>query len=767
MMKERERGMGWNRRAFLSRSAMAGVVVAGLPWWRGLGGVELPMGSGPGALGAPHFGSRMQAFVWRNWQLVSVGRMAEVVGAREEDIVALGGRMGLGRPPKISEEVRRRSFITVIRRNWHLLPYEQLLRLLGWTAERMEFTLREDDFLFVKLGSLKPRCEELRWGKVGEGELERALEIGQVVREEFGEAGLLGEDGLFSFVSRLSRAGGEGRMSGGEVRGKAPRFCYSYFALYGDALLDPSLDPYPDGYLERLAELGVNGVWLQGLLAQLSVFPWDKRVSERYEERRGQLGRLVERAGRYGLKVHLYLNEPRARALDFFSDRAGLKGVEEAGYASLCTSVPEVREYLRGAMASLCRAVPEVGGFFTISGSENLTHCWSHHRGGDCARCREVGAARVIGDLHAALKEGIEEGGSEAGLTAWDWGWADAWSGEVIRCLPEGVRLQSVSEWDVEIERGGVVSKVGEYCLSAIGPGPRAKRHWGVARERGMEVLAKVQVGTTWELASVPYIPAVAQAWEHGVALRGEGVDGLMLGWTLGGHPSPNLEAVIMGLEGRGLEEVATRWHGEELAGRVQESWEGYSRAFRDFPFHVGAVYHAPWHMGPANLLWPEATGYTGTMVGLPYDDVDRWRAVYPVEVWCGQLEKVAAGFDAAREKLLAALDGREVGGALEEELRFAEACAIHWRSAATQARWLALRERGDLGSAEAEGYVKREIRDAKRLHALQSADSRIGFEASNHYFYVPLDLVEKVVQCRWVLRRAGARRRERGEGRE
>ena len=36
----------------------------------------------------------------------------------------------------------------------------------------------------------------------------------------------------------------------------------------------------------------------------------------------------------------------------------------------------------------------------------------------------------------------------------------------------------SVSEWDMPIRRGGVDSVVGEYALSAIGPGPRATRHW-------------------------------------------------------------------------------------------------------------------------------------------------------------------------------------------------------------------------------------------------------------------------------------------------
>ena len=36
-------------------------------------------------------------------------------------------------------------------------------------------------------------------------------------------------------------------------------------------------------------------------------------------------------------------------------------------------------------------------------------------------------------------------------------------------------------------------------------------------------------------------------------------------------------------------------------------------------------------------------------------------------------------------------------------------------------------------------------------VHALQSQDSRFGYEASNHYFYVPTDLAEKVVNCRSI----------------
>ena len=36
--------------------------------------------------------------------------------------------------------------------------------------------------------------------------------------------------------------------------------------------------------------------------------------------------------------------------------------------------------------------------------------------------------------------------------------------------------------------------------------------------------------------------------------------------------------------------------------------------------------------------------------------------------------------------------------------------------------------------------------------HQVGGRGSRIGFEATNHYMYYPLDMVEKVVNCDYVL---------------
>ncbi len=127
----------------------------------GLSPAALPKGSAPAPLILPHFPDRLHAYIWRNWPLVPLGRIAAVAGATPAEIAHLAGTMGLSRPPRIVREQERRSHITIIKRNWHLLPYEQLLELLDWTPEQLAYTLREDDFLFIKLGSLKPRCEPL------------------------------------------------------------------------------------------------------------------------------------------------------------------------------------------------------------------------------------------------------------------------------------------------------------------------------------------------------------------------------------------------------------------------------------------------------------------------------------------------------------------------------------------------------------------------------------------------------------------------------
>ena len=130
-----------NRREFIQ----AGALVAGASW---LGAAQV---ESPEPIPEPQFPSRLHAFVWRNWELVNAGRMAQVVRGRPEQILEMGRSLGLPPKPQLTDDQLRRIYISVIRQNWHILPKKQIIELLGWTPEKFAFTLKEDDFLDIVL----------------------------------------------------------------------------------------------------------------------------------------------------------------------------------------------------------------------------------------------------------------------------------------------------------------------------------------------------------------------------------------------------------------------------------------------------------------------------------------------------------------------------------------------------------------------------------------------------------------------------------------
>ncbi|MBN1489106.1 MAG: hypothetical protein JXA69_04245, partial [Phycisphaerae bacterium] len=461
-----------------------------------------------------------------------------------------------------------------------------------------------------------------------------------------------------------------------------------------------------------------------------------------------------------------------AMPASFFEQRPHMKGAEEQGHFAMCTSVPEVRQWLTESLASVFADVPDLGGVFTITASENLTNCPSRGGHQQCPRCKERPIPEIIAEVNTAIEAGVHRGNPDARVLVWDWAWRNEWAEPIIQALPDRVSLMSVSEWDLPIQRGGVSTAVGEYSISSVGPGPRAQAHWALARQRGLPTMAKVQVNCTWELSAVPYLPAMDLVAQHMANLAQAGVDGLMLSWTLGGYPSPNLQLASLffgdsppATPEEALTRLAVDRYGPKAAGHARRAWSAFSAGFAEFPYHGSTVYNAPMQYGPMNLLHPEPTGFHATMVGFPYDDLDRWRSVYPADVFGRQFEKVADGWrkglDGFREALTEATEPAHRAN-LTEDLRVAEAAWIHFASVANQIRFTLARntlasatlpaEQRAVHRATMKAACEDEIELAKRLFHLTRQDSRIGFEASNHYYYLPLDLVEKVIDCTDIL---------------
>ncbi|MCD6596101.1 MAG: hypothetical protein J7L04_00330 [Bacteroidales bacterium] len=726
-----------------------------------------------------YFPSTMHAFIWRNWESVPLNRMAKVLNTTTENVLKAGRSMGL--PPYLEPgpKFEKRGYISLIRRNWNLISYKQILILLDWTEEQLDQTLRDDDFLWVKVGGMEPKCPHLQYINPTPEISKRCAEIKILVENNFGKDLTKPQEERFAFIKYLSSfdKNYEPKITPESNKDEPLRFIYSYFAPFGDPLLQPEIDPFPDGLLQRLNKQGINGVWLHVVLHQLTssnIFP---ELGKGHETRLKNLRILAKRAEKYGIKIYLYMNEPRAMPPSFFKGREDLLGFQDKDFGTLCTSVPLVRQWIKESLANVFTEVPELGGVFTITGSENLTNCWSKQQGDLCPRCSKRQAAEVIAEVNKTIADGVWQGNPNAKVIVWDWGWPDGtawgknqWAADIIKLLPDKVYHMSVSEWSKPLQRGGINATVGEYSISVVGPGPRAQRLWKIAKKRNLKTIAKVQVNNTWELSAIPYLPVMNLIAEHIKNLQNENVDGLMLSWSLGGYPSPNLELVkyIQDHPSSSISEslfkIATNRYGKKSAPDVIKAWNAFSSAFTEFPYGL-SIYTAPMNYGPSNPLYAEPTGETATMLGFPFDDLEKWRGIYPAAVLANQFEKLANKWETGLpyfEKAIANAKMPDQKANTIEDHRFATAAWIHFKSVANQIQFIMVRDSllsGDLEQKNLKAKIKvlkdiaqNESRLARQIYHISKEDSRIGFEASNHYYYFPLDFVEKVINCEYIL---------------
>ena len=159
------------------------------------------------------------------------------------------------------------------------------------------------------------------------------------------------------------------------------------------------------------------------------------------------------------------------------------------------------------------------------------------------------------------MVEGMVRGDPKAEALIWNWAWPTNEYESIVSRLPKkNVRLMAVSESKVKFTRGGVDAHVADYSISVTGPGDAARKMWGLAEQNGLGAVAKVQANCTWELSPFPYLPVMDLPAQHACNIAREGVRGVMLSWSLGCCPAPNLRLF------RDLR------RGESLAAYVQEN---------------------------------------------------------------------------------------------------------------------------------------------------------------------------------------------------
>ncbi len=807
------------------------------------------------------FPTPMQAFIFRNWSMVSAKRIASLLKTSEENIIAEAERMGLGNQGN-TEIWFEKGYITIIRSNWHLLPYEQLFELLGWSAEKFAYILKEEDFLGHKLGP-KPDCDRIEYQILTPEQIEETkkikrlldkveLEVGDNRRAPFdfiyGEKAFDKVDSPSEeqfavdnswFVSNLTESevvevmanrfkdniskkfdvdlsGNEHRISieftdakeeeyhelvitsdsivikaGGDAGAmralyriesfmttncgpylsegsykRTPRFksryIYLYCGLYEGAFDVDSRTYCTDELLEEYARVGVNGIWFQAILYRLTEFRYDSEMSDGWQKRQEFLKDLINRAKYYGIKVYLYINEPRYMPASFFEKYPHLRGARYRDGYSMCTSVPETLEYLSDAVQKLCKAVPGIGGFFTITMSENPTHCkygWLPSKE-PCPRCAGVETWKLVADVNSTLEKAIHSVDKSIKFFAWDWAWSpklgltDENIEKCIDAMPEGVGLMCKRETDIPFVRGGIESELSEYSISVGGLSELSKKRWKYAKDKGHETVVKLQLNDTWECSTTPFVPVFRTVYNIIEELIKINMDNLMISWTLGGYPSPSIRLISEAFfiendkSAPSFEDALNVIYGND-ADVIAKATDKFCDAFGEFPFDVEVVYHAPQNAGPANPLYHKPTGYKATMTGFAYDDLETWRNFYPEDVFEKQFslmsEKWAEGLvDLKPYENTMLYDAAYVSYSL-------------FKASHNQIRFVQLRRQLEMEFnketvEEIISIIENEKQLATDIYKIMCRFPEVGYEAANHYYFNLDNMKEKIVNCQWLI---------------
>lgn len=722
---------------------------------------ELPVGDAPEPLKIPHFPTRWQCVLWRNFGLVPHETLAQVLRCSTFQLLQAAEDLGLDINAAVCDSFRKKSYLSLIRRNWHLLPYDQIAELLEIDADRINDILEREDFFWSKMGKHKPSAEAVYYADLDENALMCTREIKDLTEKYFpiGQSSYI--EAPLAFMDQYA-------PQKNVLKNKTTSFdfnlIHSCAAGCGDIFADiEKSDPIPEYLLRSYASLGVNGVWMHGLLRHFYPVKGIAEYSKDSAKRLANLRLIAKRCRKYGVGLYLYFNEPRFMPSEFYDRFPHWRGwgLPEYDWETVCTTRSgEVLEYLEEGMKHLFSKVPELAGFFCITMSENPTHCnFATASKKFCPYCKDVPDEKIIADIISAMTRGAHAAQKDAKVIAYDWAWRlskittdnSEFKKKVVDLLPDDVYIASVSEWGLPLNIPNEDLSLKDYSISRPGPSGESRKVWSYAELKNIPSVAKIQINNSWELSAVPYIPVPYLIHEHLENLRRADVRGLILSWTQGGFPGGNLK-----LLNASPEEIARASFREELAEKVCRIWRIFSDAFREFPFHNSSVlYRAPQNYGPSNLLSLEKSGYAATMMGFPYDDIDSWRGPFTAEYleeqfrrltekWCAGLEELQRGAMPQTDEEIAEYRELEI---------MAQSSYCHLRSAYLEIRFVNSRNNGFDRRVMLE-CLHEEIDLALKLHDIVRRDSRIGFEQSNHYYYSLNDLKEKVISTLFLIRK-------------
>ncbi len=364
----------------------------------------------------------------------------------------------------------------------------------------------------------------------------------------------------------------------------APRMVHSGYGL----------DDYPDEHLQSIAHSGRDAIL---------VF-----VKDVNETPTGHLdfNDLTERAARYGLDVyaysylHVYAHPDSPEADKAFEDT----------YGALFKSCPKLKGVvLVGESVRFESRDPNVRDI-------SKDHSYDQRNSEEKDPRPDPGWWPCLdyADWVKKLKDTVNKYNPDADIVFWTYNFSHAPEEArhaLIERLPEGITLLTTFKAGHRYKLEDVTELVCDYTISFPGPGKIFKSDARAAAKKGIRLYAMTNTaGTTWDMGTVPYIPAPYQWLKRYEGMleanRTGGLCGLMESHHFGFNPSfiSDFSNLALCHTGKSPEEiltyVLTKHYGAENTDEIKEALHYWSDGISHFiptdddqygPFRVGPAY--------------------------------------------------------------------------------------------------------------------------------------------------------------------------------
>ncbi|MBX7258384.1 MAG: hypothetical protein K1Y02_18615 [Candidatus Hydrogenedentes bacterium] len=556
-----------------------------------------------------------------------------------------------------------------------------------------------------------------------------------------------------------------------------------------DELLD-DVDYYPDGYLNRLAHDGVNGLWLTIEFKDICKTSLTDAVDPKRERRLEKLRKTIAKCGRYGIKVFLFCIEPRVMDPDNPLVKAhpelGSKAFSGSGLL-FCPFSDAAQTYLFEAMNDIFTQAPNLGGLINISFGERSTTCLSGANEGwqvACPVCAQKAPGEILRASLSAMERGMHAANPDAKLISWLYvpgnGTGSQRSTEplrdIARLTPPGVICQYNFESDGVKEQLGKPRHAGDYWLSYVGPSETFRSIAGAAAEGGVAMGAKLQACTSFEASTAPYVPVPGNLYEKYREMRRLGVTSVMQCWYIGSLPSVMNRAAAGVLpfvpetmsEDAFLLELARRDWGPSNAEKVVRAWRMFAKAYENYPLTNAFQYYGPMHDGvvwPLHLkpvhknlspVWKLEYPPSGDRIG------ECFSGTHTMEEMLTLLKRMSEGWREALDVLMELEPMCANDPARQIDLTVAQALDIQFHTGYNILRFYDLRERliYDSGAdrmkllGELRAIAEDEIAHSTKMIDLCNRNPYLGFQAeAENYTYFPAELRWRIERLQEMLR--------------